>query len=100
MHNGVVSSFYLPGAGGDAGDEAAGGHLLVEEGVKHAVRLALGKLALHVVGLRRGLQRKAEQSTVDGTEGAQKRRGVTIHREERVWESPLAVPLTWFDDSS
>lgn len=47
--------FYLAGAGGDARDEAAGSHLLVEEGVQHAVGLALGKLALHVVGLGDGL---------------------------------------------
>ena len=48
---------YLAGAGRDAGDEAARRELLVEEGVQRAFRLALGHLALHVVGLSHGLKR-------------------------------------------
>lgn len=53
---------YLAGARGYAGDEAARGHLFVQERVQHAVRLALGKLALHVVGLRHGLKSGADNT--------------------------------------
>lgn len=54
----VLSAFvYLAGAGRDAGEEAARGHLLVEKSVQHTVGLALGQLALHVVGLGNGLVR-------------------------------------------
>lgn len=55
---------YLAGAGRDACDEAARRELLVEEGVQRALRLALGHLALHVVGLSHGLTRNIKHQRV------------------------------------
>lgn len=61
-----IGHTYLAGAGGDAGEEAAGSELLVEERVQVAVGLALGQLALDVVRLGGDLERVAEGT---GTEG-------------------------------
>lgn len=63
---------YLAGARGDAGEEAAGRHLLVQVSLQHAVRLALCELALHVVGLGHGLrtQRKTENGWTRKRNGA------------------------------
>ena len=52
-----VDTTHLPGTRTDTGQEATGGHLLVQKRVQGAGCLALGQLTLYVVGLSHLLQK-------------------------------------------
>jgi len=89
------SSAHLAGAGGDAGEETAGSELLVQERVQLAVGLALGQLALDVVGLGGDLERVARGAQMEATvaPGRMRINGTETARKNVVWPSAPPSPV-------